>query len=109
MRLLLDESVPVQLRFLFSGHDVQTTRYRGWESKGSGELLALARDEFDALVTADQGIPDQQNLTGQDVAVIVLAARSNRIEDLQPLIPHVLEALRDLERGRVVRIEAGYS
>ena len=104
MRLLLDESVPVQLRFLLIGHDVQTTRYRGWESKGNGELLALARDDFDALVTNDQGIPYQQNLTGQDVAVIVLAARSNRIEDLQPLVPQVLEALRDLGRGRVVRI-----
>ena len=109
MRLLLDESIPVQLRLLLSGHHVQTTRYRGWESKGNGELLELARDEFDALVTADQGIPNQQNLTGQDVAVVVLAAKSNGIEDLGPLVPQVLEALRDLERGQVVRIEAGYS
>lgn len=106
MRLLLDESVPVQLRFLLSGHDVQTTRYRGWDGKGNGELLVLARDEFDALVTADQAIPDQQSLTSRDVAVIVLAARSNGIEDLRPLVPQVLEVLRDLERGRVVRVEA---
>ena len=70
--------------------------------------MCLARDEFDALVTADQAIPDQRSLTGGDVAVIVLAARSNGMEDLQPLVPRVLEALRDLERGRVVRIEARY-
>ena len=108
MRLLLDESVPVQLRFLFSGHDVQSTRYRGWEGKSNGELLALARDEFDALVTADQAIPDQQSLTSRDVALIVLAARSNGMKDLQPLVPQVLEVLRNLERGRVVRIEARY-
>ena len=68
----------------------------------------LARDDFDALVTADQGIPDQHSLTDRDVAVIVLAAQSNRIEDLRPLVPQVLEALRNLERGRVVRIEARY-
>ena len=109
MRLLLDESVPEDLRFSFSGHDVQTAGYRGWKGKDNGELLMLARDAFDALVTADQGIPDQQNLIDLDVAVIVLAARSNGIEDLRPLVPQVLEALPSLERGRVVRIEAPHS
>ena len=30
MRLLLDESVPMQLRSLFVGHDVSTVRHMGW-------------------------------------------------------------------------------
>jgi predicted nuclease of predicted toxin-antitoxin system len=109
MRLLLDESVPEDLRFSFSGHHVETAGYKQWKSKSNGELLALARDDFDALVTVDQSIPRQQTLTDRDVAVVVLAARSNRIEDLRPLVSQVLEALRGLERGRVVRIEARYS
>ena len=106
MRLLLDESLPEQLRFLLDEHHVETTGYRGWKSKGNGELLALARDAFDALVTMDRSIPSQQNLTDRDVAVIVLVARSNRLEDLRPLVAQLQESLRGLERGQVVHVNA---
>ena len=104
MRLLLDESMPEGMRFSFIGHDVQTAGYRGWKSKSNGELLALARDEFDALITADRGIPKQQNLTDRDVAVVVIAAISNGAKDLEPWVPQVLEALQGLERGQSIRI-----
>ena len=75
-----------------------------WDGKDNGELLALARDEFDALVTLDRGIQYQQHLTEEDVGVIAVYGTTNRIRDLEPLIPQVLEALRDLKRGQVVRI-----
>ena len=104
MKLLLDESVPVQLRNLLVEHDVWSVRYRGWDSKHNGELLALARDEFDALITVDRSIPYQQNITEGDVSVIVLTATTNRIRDLEPLMPQILEVLRDLKRGQIVHI-----
>ena len=106
MRLLLDESLPEQLRHLLNEHHVETTGYRGWKSKGNGELLALARDTFDALVTMDRSIPNQQNLTDRDVAVIVLVATSNSLDDLRPLVPKLQETLRSLGRGQVVHVNA---
>ena len=106
MRLLLDESMDVRLRHMFVGHEVRTVRYMGWDSKSNGELLALARDEFDVFITVDQKIPDQQNITGSDVAIIVLAARTNAMVNLLPLIPRVLDVLQDLKRGEIVRIGA---
>lgn len=106
MRLLLDESLPEQLRHLLDEHHVETTGYRGWKSKGNGELLALARDTFDALVTMDGSIPNQQNLTDRDVAVIVLVATSNSLEDLRPLVPELLETLRGIGRGQVAHVNA---
>ena len=36
--------------------------------------------------------------------IIVLHGRSNRIEDLLPLLPEAMEAVDDLSRGQVVRI-----
>ena len=60
MRLLLDESVPMQLQSLFVGHDVSTARHMGWISKSNGELLVLAQDEFDAFVTLDRNLEYQQ-------------------------------------------------
>ena len=106
MRLLLDESVPWTFRYYLTGHDARTTRYVGWDGKGNGELLALARDEFDVLITVDQSIQYQQNITERDVAVVVLAARTNDIEDLRPLVPELLNRLHLLERGEVIQLEA---
>ena len=106
MRLLLDESVPMQLRSLFLGHDVWTVRQMEWDGKSNGELLALARDEFDAFITLDRNLEHQQDITERDIPIIVLIARRSRIDHLKPLITRVLEALQDLEHEQVVRIGA---
>ena len=104
MKLLLDESVPMQLRSLLIGHDVSTVRHTGWSGKSNGELLALARDEFDVFVTLDRNLEHQQNITERDIPIIVLIARRSRIDYLEPLVPRVLEALQILKRGQVIRI-----
>ena len=106
MRLQLDESVPMQLRSLLVGHDVWTVRQMEWDAKSNGELLALARDEFDAFITLDQNLEHQQDITERDIPIIVLIAKRSRIDHLKPLIPRVLQALQDLKRGQVVRIGA---
>ena len=106
MRLLLDEQVPRRLKRSFAGHEVQTVRDMGWVGKSNGELLALARDEFDAFITLDRKLEYQQNITEKDIPIIVLITRRNNIEYLQPLVPKVLEALDNPKRGEVVHIEA---
>lgn len=63
MRVLLDENLPHQLRgFFVDNIEVVRVSYRGWKRKENGELLRTAADEFDAFITVDQGIPNQQNL-----------------------------------------------
>ena len=106
MKVLLDESVPWKLRELLVGHEVWTVKYLGWDSKSNGELLKLARNGFDVLITVDRKIPYQQNITGRDVAVVILAAKTNGINDLRPLIPELLKRLNGLKRGEIVLIEA---
>ena len=105
MRLLLDESVPAQLRSRLVGHDVWTVRRMGWSGKSNGELLALARDEFDAFITLDQNLEHQQDITEGDIPIVVLITRRSRIDHLEPLVPRTLEALPSLKRGQVIRIE----
>ena len=106
MRLLLDESVPWAFRHYMTGHEARTARYMRWVGKDNGELLALARHEFDVLITVDQDMPYQQNITERDVAVVILIAGTNDIKDLSPLVPTILNRIPFLERGEVVRIEA---
>lgn len=58
MRVLLDENLPRRLKNLLPPEiEGETVRERGWGSIKNGALLALAQDEFDALLTADQGSP----------------------------------------------------
>jgi hypothetical protein len=86
MRILLDESLPHDLDALILDHQVSTVRQEGWASVTNGKLLALAPTKFDAFITADRNLEFQQNLAKLPVAVVVLVARKNRVQDLAPLL-----------------------
>jgi hypothetical protein len=104
VKLLLDESLPQDLRLHLSGHEAVTVPFRGWASKRNGELLRLASPEFDVFITADQNLEHQQNVGQFDIAVVILVARSNRLADLMPLLPKVLGLLASVRSGRIYRV-----
>ena len=104
MRLLLDESLPRRLNRELRGHEVIGVSEMGWAGKTNGELLSLARDEFDAFLTADQNLEYQQSLSESDIPIVVLAAQTNRFDDLKPLVPDVLSTLDSITPGEVIRI-----
>ena len=91
-------------RDFVEGHEVVTVAEAGWAGKKNGELLRLAEREFAVLLSTDKGIPHQQNLSGFDLAVVLLRAKSNALEDLAPLMDEVNAALGSVEPGTVVRI-----
>ncbi len=78
----------------------------GWQGTKNGELLRLAAAEFDVFVTADQNLQYQQNLTGVDIGIVVLAAVTTRLADLLPIVPQVLQTLETIQPGDVVRVAA---
>jgi predicted nuclease of predicted toxin-antitoxin system len=88
MKLLLDENLPHQLRRELPGHDCFTVAYMGWAGIENGELLALAASEgFEALITKDADLQYEQNLKDPPMAVVVLRAASNDLDDIRPLLP----------------------
>jgi predicted nuclease of predicted toxin-antitoxin system len=101
MRILLDECLPKKLKLELPGHFVQTVPEAGWTGKQNGELLRLAEKDFDVLLTNDQNMEHQQHLKQFDLAYIVLAATTNDINDLQPLMPAVNEVLRNIKVGQI--------
>jgi hypothetical protein len=60
---------------------------------------------FDILITVDQSIPDRQNLTWRSISLLILCGATNRLHDLEPLVPNAVSALRSIGRGEVVRIK----
>jgi hypothetical protein len=97
VRVLLDESVPRPLAHLLIGHEVRTVTQLQWTGIKNGELLRRAAESFDVVLTADQNIEFQQNLAKLPIAVVVLVAKTNRIESLEPLVPDVLGTLQTLQ------------
>ncbi len=104
MKVLLDESIPRDLRDHLPDHDVTTVRDTGWQGKSNGELLELASPHFDVLITADQNLPHQQNLAGFDVGVVVLVAQRNRLLEYLPLLPLLRTELARVQPGEAVRV-----
>ncbi|MEK6246175.1 MAG: DUF5615 family PIN-like protein [Pseudomonadota bacterium] len=104
MRILLDESLPRDLREELTGHAVTTVREAGWAGLKNGELLASIRGRFDLLLTADRNLEYQQNLKALPLSVVVLIAPTNKLEDLKPLVPELLTRLASLAANTFVRI-----
>jgi len=106
VKLLLDESLPRRLKSLFADHETRTVPEMSWQGTKNGDLIRLAAAEFDVFVTADQNLQYQQNLAGVDIGIIVLAARTTRLDDLRPLVPAALHAVESIRPGDVVRVAA---
>src|ERR1700761_3539193 len=66
---------------------------RTWGGIKNGELLARAAARFDVFVTVDQNLSFQQNLSEAHIAVIVLRAKTSRLDDLVRLVPRLMAAL----------------
>jgi len=104
MKLLLDECVTRYVKSDFVGHDVFTVDDAGFKGLQNGDLLRAASDKFDAIITVDRKLPREQEVATFKLAILVLISRSNRYEDLKPLIPRALDALRIVKAGEVVEI-----
>ena len=76
----------------------------GWASFKNGALLAAASGKFDVLVTTDQRLSYQHDVSTLAIAVVVLVARRNKLEFLLPLVPELRKVLKEVERGEVRRV-----
>ena len=73
MLVLLDHGAPRQLRSRLPGHTIHVSAQLGWARLPDGEMLALAEAiGYELLITPDQKIKDQQNLSGLKLAILVL-------------------------------------
>ena len=75
MKVLFDQGTPAPLRDHLPEHRVDTLAAKGWSDKDNGALLDLAEEAgYDALVTTDQNLRHQQNLTGRQIGIVILLA-----------------------------------
>src|SRR5687767_11197249 len=92
MKILFDQGTPVPLRRFLTGHSVDTTFELGWADLENGALLdAAERLGYAMLITTDQNLRYQQNLSIRKITVLVLLSTSwprirLRVADIQASI-----------------------
>ena len=75
MRVFLDNNVPAGVARILSHHSVSTSPQMGWTKVQNGMLLAEAESAgFAVMVTADQNIKYQQDLSKRMIALVVLGS-----------------------------------
>jgi hypothetical protein len=102
MKILLDENLPVKLKFRFSSAIiVYTVNDLKWNSLKDSELLQnLNSHHFDALITSDKNIIHQHNPAKYTFRFIIIYAPDNQYETLLPLVPVIEETV--LSKGEQV-------
>jgi hypothetical protein len=103
VRILLDECLPRQLIAELPEHTIATVQKSGWEGLKNGKLLEKISGKYQILLTIDSRFGNEQEIPG-DVAVVTIRARSNRIQDLKPLVPKILQVLKQAKAGKVTSV-----
>jgi len=106
MKILLDHCIDWRLGRSLPSHQIKSSQEMGWEGLKNGKLLAAAGASFEVLLTVDQNIKAEQNLSALPISVIVLIANSNRLRDLLPLVPSVETVLTTIRPGQLIEIRA---
>lgn len=83
---------------------MRTTRQEGWEALSNGALLRVAEDAgYELLLTTDNSLSYQQNLTGRKIAIVVLTRNGWR--SVQQMMPRIVTAVDAVSPGDYMVIE----
>lgn len=95
MKILLVENTPTKVITNFGNDfEVKSVKDTKWLGKKNGELLGLkASDNFDFLILPDKNLQHQQNLGKFDLTILLLHAKNNKHQNIQPFIERVKELL----------------
>ncbi|MGB2624159.1 MAG: hypothetical protein WA857_04555 [Candidatus Acidiferrum sp.] len=58
------------------------------------------------MITADKNLRFQQKISSRRIAVLVIRAASNDIDDIRPSMPEALNALKSIKPGQIVEVGA---
>jgi len=105
MKVLLDHCVPRPFERLLPGHEATHTSRLGWGHLSNGALLSAAEGGgFGAIVTVDQNLPFQQEVSDRKLGLVVIRAKSNDIPSLLPLAGLVMVALLTLQPVQTITV-----
>jgi hypothetical protein len=101
----LDEAITSKLKQELPDHEVFTVQDMGWRAKKDAELLVLADQSFDALLTTDRNMQYQQNIAKlRRLAIVVLVVPEASMRTLRPVVSSILILLQHVAPGTATEI-----
>jgi hypothetical protein len=106
LKVLFDEDVPQKLARSLPRHEIHTVVGMQWGGIKNGELLTLIeRERFNAFLTGDKNMQNQQRLEARPFAVLIMSAINWPV--VRSHIHKISEALDDARPGTVKTINCG--
>lgn len=93
--------MPRQLRRELSDFVIRTVQEEGWAGLKNGALLRQASPSF-VLLTADQRLRYQQNVSQFDIGVVVVETYDTRLRNLRRFLPEIKAALDGVVAGSIL-------
>jgi hypothetical protein len=103
-KVLFDENMPRKLRRDLPEFIVRTVQEEGWAGFKNGDLLRRAVSSFDVLLTADQRLRYQQNVSQFAIGVVVIETFDTTLTNLRTLLPKIKAAIEDSVHGTITVI-----
>jgi hypothetical protein len=94
MKIIIDECVPNLVKRELLEHEIVSVQDMGWAGVKNGQLLKLVDSKFDVFITSDKNLRYQQNLSGMNLAIVLLP--SNQVPVVKALLPQIDAALSDI-------------
>ena len=105
MLILFEHGTPRGLARAFANHTVITAQAKGWDRLNNGALLDAAEEAaFNLLLTTDQRIRYQQNLSGRSIAIVVLAG-STKWSRVRLHLERIVAAVNAAAPGSYAEVE----
>ena len=99
-RVLIDECLPIQLHRWLAPIDARTVEFMGWKGKRDQDLLALAKGEFEILLTGDGFFAQAHDFNKYGLAVIIVTP--TRMRAIEAFVPQIVAAIERIEVGERV-------
>jgi hypothetical protein len=97
--------MPRKLRRQLDEAVVRTVQEEGWGGFENGNLLRRASGTFDVLLTADQRLRYQQNVSQFDIGIVVIETVDTTLPNLRRLLPQINTAIANVMPGGVLIVK----
>jgi hypothetical protein len=104
VKILFDANTPAPLARFLRGHEVVRADQMGWQGLENGALLDAAEQAgFDLLLTCDQNVRHQQNLTSRTLALVIRS--SNHWPTMRRVAARIATAVDFVQTGQIVKVD----
>ncbi|HEX4164175.1 MAG TPA: hypothetical protein VHZ55_01760 [Bryobacteraceae bacterium] len=105
-RVLFDQNVPRPLRRFLKACDVKVADEMGWSQAKNGLLLDAAEQAgFEVLLSGDQTLKYEQNMSGRRIGVVSMS--DNHWPIVRDYVQVIAEAIEQVQSGELRPVYCG--